>query len=188
MEKGSMRTHPLFAALVLALSAGLASAADVKSGPQVDERVPGPFHPLNVNGDNAGKKHCLYCENGDRPVAMIFAREVTPTVTRLIKEIDAATTRNKDTMGSFVVFLGKDEDLEGKLKKVVKDCGLKSTVLSIDNPSGPDGYNVAQDADVTIVLYREFKVKANHAFKKGQLKEKDVQAVLADLPKILAEK
>jgi len=56
---------------------------------------------------------------------------------------------------------------------------------AIDNPAGPEGYNVARDADVTVVLYRERTVKANHAIKKGELKDTGIKAVVADLPKIL---
>src|SRR5687768_13836652 len=94
----SMRTHRTLLAAAVALAVVGTAAADIQSGPQVGKAVPGPFHPLNVTGDNAGKKHCLFCENGDRPVAMIFAREVSPALTRLIKEIDQATTQSKGEM------------------------------------------------------------------------------------------
>jgi hypothetical protein len=30
-----------------------------KSGPQTGERLPGPFHPMNVTGNFAGQKACL---------------------------------------------------------------------------------------------------------------------------------
>ena len=61
----------------------------MKSGPQVGELLPGPFHPLNVTGAKAGEKHCLYCEFGPAPVAMIFARTPSDKLTALIKKIDA---------------------------------------------------------------------------------------------------
>jgi hypothetical protein len=180
-----MRTHRCWlAALALTLSAGVALGADVKSGPQPGEKLAGPFHPLNINGEQAGKKNCLYCSNGDRPVAMIFARECTPELTTLIKKIDAATAASKGKMGSFVVFLGKGEDLESKLKSLVKKANLKETVLAIDNPAGPEGYKVAKDADVTVVLYRQRTCKVNYAFKKGGLTDKDVSSIIASLPKI----
>ncbi len=182
-----MRTQRLLVASVtaLALVAGLAVAADLKSGPQEGTKVPGPFHPLNINGENAGKKHCLFCENGDRPVAMIFAREVTPAVTKLIKEIDAATAKSDGKMGSFVVFLGEREGLEKKLTTVAEENKLMKTVLSIDNPAGPEAYKIAKDADVTVVLYKEHNVKANFAFKKGELKDSDVKKVISNLSKIM---
>jgi len=182
-----MKTHRSWFALSLTLIAGVAFGADLKSGPQPGEKLAGPFHPLNINGEKAGEKNCLYCSNGDRPVAMIFAREVTPELTTLIKKIDAATADSKGKMGSFVVFLGKSEDLEAKLKALAKAANLKETVLAIDNPAGPEGYKVARNAAVTVVLYRARTCKVNHAFKKGELTSKDVGTIVASLSKIQSE-
>jgi hypothetical protein len=179
-------TLALAAALVVT---GSALAASVKSGPQVGDDLAGPFHPLNINGPQAGKKFCLYCTNGSNPVAMVFARECSPTLEKLIKKIDACTAENKDCkMGSFVVFCSNEEGLETKLKKVAKDNNIKNCVLSIDNPAGPKGYNVAKDADVTVVLYVDRNVKANHSFKKDELKEKNIETIVADIKKILPSK
>jgi len=188
-----MRGHLMVVALslMLALFVGaLLPAADApQSGPKVGERIPGPFHPLNVTGAKAGEKHCLVCENGLNPVAMIFARDVNEPLTDLIAKIDAATAKNRDCkMGSFVVFLSDDESLQKKLKEIARNKNLKHTVLSIDNPAGPKDYNVSKDADVTVVLYTEAKVKANYAFKKGELKDKDVEKIVADVSKIVPQK
>ena len=164
----------------------LPAAEQVKSGPQVGEDVPGPFHPLNVTGEDAGKKACLYCKNGNNPVAMVFAREVSPSLTKLIKKIDTCTEKHSDCkMGSFVVFLSDEEKLADQLKDVAKKESIERTVLSIDNPAGPKGYNVIQDADVTVVLYTKHTVKANYAFKKGELKDKDIDKIMGDVSKIL---
>jgi hypothetical protein len=173
--------------LSLALVLGTALAAEsIKSGPQVGDDVPGPFHPLNVTGEKAGEKNCLFCSNGSNPVAMIFARETSDELTALIKKIDACTEKNKDNkMGSFVVFLSDSEGLADQLKKLAEKESIKRCVLSIDNPSGPKAYNVSKDADVTVVLYTNRVVKANYAFKKGELKEKDIDVVLGDVSKIL---
>ena len=43
----------LIAAPLVALVAGLAAASEIKSGPQPGEKIPGPFTPLNINGDDA---------------------------------------------------------------------------------------------------------------------------------------
>ena len=66
--------------LTVALAGFVAAAEPLVSGPQVDSRVPGAFEPFNVNGEAAGQKNCLVCQNGGNPVVMIFAREVTPEV------------------------------------------------------------------------------------------------------------
>jgi hypothetical protein len=187
-----MKTSRLAAtsALALAVLAGGLFAADaLRSGPQIGQAVPGPFEPLNINGANAGQKFCQYCVNGQNPVAMVFAREVSEPVTKLVKELDAATVKNGDAkMGSFFVFLGEDESLEGKLKDLAKKERLKKTVLTLDNKTGPEAYNIAKDADVTVVLYTGRTVKVNHAFKKGQMTDKDVQKIIGELPTILPAK
>jgi hypothetical protein len=178
----------LSAALCAVLALGVVVAADaVKSGPQKGEDVPGPFHPLNVTGAAAGKKFCLFCSNGDKPVAMIFARENSAPLAKLIKQVDVATEKNSAAkMGSFVVFLSSDADkLEKDLKSLAEKESLKKCVLSIDNPAGPEEYKVAKDADVTVVLYKERKVLSNYAFKKGELKDKDIATIVADIANLV---
>jgi hypothetical protein len=177
----------LFSAALVAAAVALPAAAEhVKSGPQAGENVPGPFHPLNVTGKNKGEKFCLFCVNGENPVAMVFARENSPELTKLIKKIDEATAKNKSkSMGSFVVYLSDKEGLDKELSSMAEKEKIEKTVLSIDNPGGPKAYNVAKDADVTVVLYVERKVKANHAFKKGELKDDAIEKIVSDIPKIL---
>jgi hypothetical protein len=184
------RSFVAVAGLTVVLATGLIAAETVvKSGPQVGETVPGPFHPLNVTGKFATEKHCLYCENGLNPVAMIFARETSEPVATLLKKIDEATVKHEaDKMGSFVVFLGDTDALQPKLKALAAKANLKDLVVSIDAPAGPEKYGVANDADVTVVLYTKGTVKANYAFKKGELKEKDIEAIVGDLSKILPAK
>jgi hypothetical protein len=117
---------------------------------------------------------------------MIFARSNSDALTSLVKKIDDATAKNKSKkMGSFVVYLSDDEALEDQLKALAEKNGIKNCVLTIDNVAGPNGYNVAKEADVTVVLYNKRTVAANHAFRKGELNAKAIDAVVADLPKIL---
>lgn len=171
------------AVLALAVT-GLVAAADLKSGPQAGQDVPGPFHPLNVTGENANEKHCLFCEFGEAPVAMIFAREASPAVVKLAQKIDAAAGKAKE-LCSAVIFCSDDAALPKQAAEAAKQAGLKKVVFAIDNPAGPDGYKVAKDADVTVVLYLDRKVASNFAFKKGELGDKQVEQVVADLAKIL---
>jgi hypothetical protein len=179
----------LLAAAVAAAVVALPALADhVQSGPPAGEKVPGPFHPVNVTGEHKGEKFCLFCVNGENPVAMIFARESSPELVKLVKKIDEATVKNKDkSMGSFVVFLSDKEGLDRELASVAEKEKIQKTVLSIDNPAGPKGYNVAKDADITVVLYTDRKVKANHAFKKGELKDADIEKIVSEVPTILSE-
>jgi hypothetical protein len=158
----------------------------IKSSLQPGESLTATFEPLNVTGPFAGEPHCLVCENGANPVAMVFARELSEPLIKLVAKLDAATAKHsKDQMGSFVVFLSEKQGLADELKAVAKRQNLKHTILAIDPPAGPDGFKVAKEADVTVVLYVDHTVKANHAFAKGQLNEKASERILADLAKIL---
>lgn len=180
----------LAAAFTLTFIVVTATAADaVKSGPQVGENArPKPFFPLNVNGPTASKKACLVCRNGDNPVAMVFAREVSTPLTTLIKKLDDATAQNKGAnMGSFAIFCSDSEGLEKQLKGLADQEKLKEFVLAIDNPSGPAPYKIAKDADVTVVMYNKSKVISNYTFKKGELTDKAIDQILSDVPKILAK-
>ncbi len=127
--------------------------------------------------------------NGGNPVAVVFAREISAPLTSLVKKIDEATKHNsKEHMGSFVVMLTDDESAEKKLKELAEKEKIEKTVLTVDNPAGPRSYKIAKDADVVVVYYVDKTVKVNHAFKKGELTEKNVDEVLKDLPKILDSK
>ncbi|MBY0527360.1 MAG: hypothetical protein K2R98_28450 [Gemmataceae bacterium] len=120
---------------------------------------------------------------------MIFAREVSDPLTSLVKKIDEITGKNQGaSMGSFAVFCSDAEGLDKKLKELAEKEKLKHFILSIDNPAGPNGYNVAKEADITVVLYNDYKIVANHAFKKGELNDKAIEKILADVPKILPKK
>jgi hypothetical protein len=183
-----MRTIGIAAPVLtlLAAFAGGASADPVVSGPQAGQQVPGPFHPLNVTGPYAGERVCLYCKNGANPVAMIFAREVSPGVAALIKKIDAATVAHHDChMGSFVTFLSEAPELPATLKQLAQGEQIQSTILSTFVPAGPPSYKIAADTDVTVILYTHHTVKANHAFRKGELTEQAIDAIVADVAKIL---
>src|SRR5437868_4413974 len=104
-----MVRNVLAAAVAVALG-GVVAAEEPKSGPAVGQRVPGPFHPLNINGEDAGKKACLYCKAGDAPTVAVFARTAAdPNLQKLIQALDAATAANaKLEMNSFVIYLSAD--------------------------------------------------------------------------------
>src|SRR5262249_28648919 len=119
---------------------------------------------------------------------MIFAREASKPLANLVKKVDAETVKNsKAKMGSFVVFLSDSEDMGKHLKSWADKEKVETCILSIDNPAGPKGYKVAKDADVTVVLYTDHKVKANYAFGPGEMTDKDVEEIVSSIPKILPQ-
>jgi hypothetical protein len=118
---------------------------------------------------------------------MIFARDLNDPLTSLVKKIDAATVKNTESkMGSFVVFLNDDEDIEKKLKDLGdKEHLSKIALTTMSNKSGPEAYKIAKDAEVTVVLYSKNKCEATYAFKKGEMTESDVDKIVADVAKIV---
>ncbi|MCI0358879.1 MAG: hypothetical protein L0211_10405 [Planctomycetaceae bacterium] len=118
----------------------------------------------------------------------IFARDITDDLASLVKQVDEQVGKNKSKdMKAFFVLLTEDADAAApKLEKLAKDQGITNVPLTVfDGESGPPSYKIAKDADVTVLLWKEQSVKANHAFKKGELNKKGIEAIIADGPKIL---
>jgi hypothetical protein len=120
---------------------------------------------------------------------MIFAREISDPLTGLVKKINEATVQNKDRkLASFVVLLNDDDSTAEKLIALAEKEKIAETILSLMPAAGPKEYKVAPEAEVTVVLYVDRKVKANHAFKKGAFKADDITPIVADIAKILPSK
>jgi hypothetical protein len=117
---------------------------------------------------------------------MIFAREVSGPLTSLVKKLDAETVKNnKKNMASFIVFLSEKEGLAKDLKALATKEGVKELIFTIDEVAGPEAYNVAKDADITVVLYNQRKVEANYAFRRGELDDKAITKIVGDVSKII---
>lgn len=179
----------LFAAATCAALAGAALAADPKSGFQPGDKVSGAFHPYHVNGEDAGKVGCLYCKAGDDPVVAVFARTATdPAVHKLLKALDAENVKHaKADLLTYAVFSGDKAALEPVLKDAARKAELKKLVVAIEEKDEPipAKYKISPDADVTVILYVDRIVKANHAFAKGKLTDAAIDAVVKDVAKIV---
>jgi hypothetical protein len=170
---------------MIAVGGHVLFAGSVKSGPQPGEKMPGAFHPLHITGPDAGKRVCLYCKYGARPVALVFAREMTPALASLLVKIDAATAAHQDAgLASFTVFLGDPAHWSAPVKQLADANNIAHDVLTVSE-SAPESYGIAADAMVTVVLYHHHKVTANHAFRAGELDEKAIAAIVADVTRML---
>jgi hypothetical protein len=173
-------------ALTLLVGGLVFAGQELQSGPAVGKRIPGSFQPMNVTGEYAGKRHCLVCQNGDNPVAMVFARQPSSQLVKLLKVLEAETVKHsKKEMGSFVVLLSDDEGLYESLKTMAANEELKECILAMDNVAGPKGYDIAKEADVTVILYYKQTVEANHVFRKEELNDKAIELIVKDVSKIV---
>ncbi len=178
-------------ALVLVGALALTAAEKspkLESGLKPGERVPA-FNVRDITGPEKGETLCYRCRFGGKPVVNIFAREITPELTSLIKNVDKQVAKNKDQkMEAFVVFLTDEPDkAEKKLEKLAEKHKVKIPLTLIDNLAGPENYKIAKDADITVMMWVDGKVKVNHAFSKGKLKKETVKKVSADTKKILED-
>jgi hypothetical protein len=107
----------------------------------------------------------------------------------LVKELDkVADDNSKKKFAAVVHLLGKDAE---SLKKSAESLGEKQSpkhvalVVPVDNENGPKAFNVSPDAEVTVILYTNKKVAANHALAPGALNKEKVQAIVKDAEKML---
>ena len=120
---------------------------------------------------------------GNVPVAAVFAREITPGLTSLVKKLEQSASEGKKA-GAFVVLMTDDDKAEAKLKELAEKENLKKVVLMVDNPAGPSDYKIAKEADVTVLLYEKKEVKKNFAFEKGKFTDKDAAEVAAAMKEL----
>jgi hypothetical protein len=123
-------------------------------------------------------------------VVNIFARKITDTLTSLVKQIDEKIVANGDKkMAGFVVVLTDDPDAaEAQLKGLAEKHKIEKTPLTVyDGIAGPERYKIAQDADVTVMMWVEGKVKVNRSFAKGKLDKAAVAKLVKDTAKILED-
>lgn len=104
----------------------------------------------------------------------------------LVKKVEEQLQSNSELRG-FVVILTDDAEATSKeLKKLASEHKIEKLPLTVyEGQAGPPGYKIAKDAEVTVHLWVGTQVKANHSFAAGELDEKGIEAVVADIPKIL---
>ena len=182
----------LVPAVLLCSYAVTAEKVDLKSGPQAGDNLPGPFLSLVAySGEPSivGQKIDFFEMNGQGPVVLIFAREMTKPLTKLVNKLDAEAAKHKSAkLRVVVVILSDDDALQNNLKEYGEKQGIKHVNLAIMEPTGPKHYKLSKEADVTVLIYKKRKVEANHTFKKGELNEKGVERILADVPKIASQR
>ncbi len=119
----------------------------------------------------------------------VFARKIDGSLTSLVKQIDEQVGKNGEKkLSAFVVFLTDEADkTEADIKKLAEKEKITNVPLTIVEPSaGPGPYKIAEDAEVTVMLWNgKTEVVANHAFKAGGLHKAQIEAVIKDIPKLL---
>jgi len=176
-------SFPLVVVSIVAV--GASKAGDpVKSGLSIGDFV-APFDVDDVTGPNKGKTLCYRWRYGGSPVVCVFARQTSETLASLVKKIDEKIGEN-GKLKAFVVLLASDSDkASSALKELASKHQIKHVPLTmLGELEGPASYELSKSADVTVLMWVNQKVAVNHAYK-GSLSDKDIEAIVADIPKIL---
>jgi hypothetical protein len=121
-------------------------------------------------------------------VVNIFAREITDDLASLVKQIDDTVGKNEEKkMAAFVVLLSEDADAAAApLEKLAEEHKISHTPLTVfDGVAGPPEYSIAEDADVTVMMWVGGKVKINHALRKDELKPDKIKEIVEGTSQIL---
>jgi predicted protein tyrosine phosphatase len=118
-------------------------------------------------------------------VVCVFARKTSEPLASLVKQIDQKIGENP-SLCSFVVIMSKEPGkTPEELRKLAQDEGIKHVPLTMfGDPEGPGQYDLSRKADITVLMWTGHKVKVNRAYK-GELTDKDVRTIVADIPKLL---
>jgi hypothetical protein len=112
-------------------------------------------------------------------------------LTSLVKKIDQrmdVAGKTPRAPGAFVIFDSNAEGLDGRLRGMAEKEALKRVNLCIGDV--PEDYEVAREADVTVVIYNvnrrgQQRVTANFALRKGELDEAKAEAIVRALSAVL---
>lgn len=177
--------------LIVSLAAcGFAGAKDpCVSGPQVGQK-PGPYSFLVASGPERGQPTCYVCETAEKPGVIVFARGLSAPLAKLLGKMDATVAaRPKDSMRAWMTVLGEKTVTLDSLGQWAKEAGLKNVPTGVfDDSVGPPTYKLADDADVTVLLFLDRKVVANFAFRGGELDDKTVERVAGEVSKLGVKK
>jgi hypothetical protein len=170
------------------LSSGWAKDPCV-SGLEVGKR-PGPYSFLVATGPQKGQLTCYICETAEKPGIVVFARSLSDPLARLAAICDEhLVSRPKDSTFTWLTMLGEKSVAPEALSKWAKQAGLKAMPVGIfDDPIGPPSYKLAEEADLTVLLFIDRKVVANFAFRKDELDDKAISTIADEVKKLGVKK
>jgi hypothetical protein len=124
--------------------------------------------------------------------ALIFVREDSGPLTGLVRQLEThlekvATRRpGEDNPGVFIIFCNDDPNLKTRLQEIVARERLTQVVLCTCESAGPKRYVIAAEADVTAVVYGEYrKVRTNIVLRKGELDTRKAGEIAARVIEVL---
>jgi len=124
---------------------------------------------------------CLVCRYGSRPVVLLCVRTLNNEVGELIERVDRAVDEGRGVgLRGFAVFTqGDNAELQPQLATLARQ---RKTTLPLVLPverGGPSSMQLPQDAEVTVLLYRDKVVTQRYVFTPGELTARRMDQVVA---------
>jgi hypothetical protein len=185
-----MTRHLFLTAVVLGASASGGVRADPLPEPvAVGTRLSDSLSETHVNGPFAGKKRSLICELAGRPAVLIYADQFDATLLTLLRKLDAVAEADmQHKMRSSCVLLTAGEEDQERFRRLARRENFKATVLAMTEKQRqrpyfgiwprPRPYYPHKEENVTVILLERLKVRSSYAFRKGELRSADVDAVV----------
>ncbi|REJ89633.1 MAG: hypothetical protein DWQ34_19110 [Planctomycetota bacterium] len=175
------------AAVLIGFLPGMLVGEDAPPALSVGDEV-AMFYVKDVTGPAAGKQLCYRCRYGDQPVVAVFTRRMTDEVTALVDEIDGLVDQHmQEDLAAFVVLMDDDPvNREDELKRLAREKGVDNVPLTtFDDVYGPRSYRLERDADVTVMMWVDRKVRFNRSFANKELTEESIAELIAETATIL---
>jgi endonuclease YncB( thermonuclease family)/mannose-6-phosphate isomerase-like protein (cupin superfamily) len=172
-------------------------------GYQVNDPVQLFFTEYRVTGPQVktpGEGYRLVFTYSTRPVVMVYTWDLNAPVIQLIKKLDEVTKKQKDRrLGSYVVLFCENRAQEKQLNALAEKENIQHTLLALvvvnkwtvrDQKTGPGLQQFlarfGRAAETRVMLATpQRQVKASYAYRKGELNNRQIERIFADLPKIL---
>jgi len=162
-------------------------ASPVDSGRGIGEYVP-TFYSRVVTGPLMNRSVCYVCRNGQRPVVMVFLREVGKESVPLLKQIDDLVDDHRaEGLRSFGVYVCDDPSEAVPVVQTFSFDNKLSLPLTVASTAiaEPHCQNIHVDADVTVVLYRNRKVVESFGYERGHVDRTQIQSIKTSIEKLL---
>jgi quercetin dioxygenase-like cupin family protein len=158
---------------------------ELQSGPQPRQSLPGPVSGVVAHSGEptfVGKRMDFVEYAGGNPLVLIFAREMTEPLAAFVKTLDTAMAERKaGNLKALLVILANDDATEKSLLGFGKQQEIRHLHLASMEPNGPNHYQLSAQADVTVLLAKNRKVYANHAFKQGTFDRSAAETLVASV-------
>lgn len=181
------RTFPIvacFSAFVLAVA-----HADVDSGPKPGSAVV-PLKVFAATGSHAGKDVDFAVERGGRPTIYIFLQHdrFDRPLARLMRDLEKGVIDVGKDAELVTVFLTTDEaKTKEHLPRVQMSMQFTRNTLAVfpSGTSGPDGWAIDTDAQLTVVVANDSKIAACFGYRSAN--ETVAPEILNALKKAVAQ-